>query len=99
MVGIVAAHTGDELLAFRPGDVPTALPDYPDLPIIFSCVVARHQGKALFVFNVWRKGWELPAGLIESGETPYDAAVRELQEESGQVAASLTFPERIRALR
>jgi 8-oxo-dGTP diphosphatase len=90
-VGIVATHTGDELLAFRPGDAPASLPDYPDLPIIFSCVVARHQGKVLFVFNTWRKGWELPAGLIEPGETPYDAAVRELQEETGQVASSLTF--------
>jgi 8-oxo-dGTP diphosphatase len=90
-MGVTAAHTGDELLAFRPGDAPAMLPDYPDLPIIFSCVLARHQGKALFVFNAWRKGWELPAGIIERGETPYDTALRELKEETGQVVPALNF--------
>jgi 8-oxo-dGTP diphosphatase len=90
-MGVIAAHTGDELLAFRPGDAPATLPDYPDLPIVFSCVIARHQGKALFVFNAWRKGWELPAGMIERGEIPYDAAVRELGEETGQIASALAF--------
>lgn len=28
-------------------------------------------------------GWELPAGLVDPGETPHDAAVRELYEEVG----------------
>ena len=90
-MGVIAAHTGDELLEFRPGVAPAPLPDYPDLPTIFSCVIARHEGKSLFVFNAWRKGWELPAGLIEPDETPYDAALRELKEETGQIVVSLTF--------
>ncbi|MBZ0288574.1 MAG: NUDIX domain-containing protein [Anaerolineae bacterium] len=90
-MGITAAHTGDEFLGFFPGAEPFTLPDHPDLPIVFSCVIARHQGKPLFVYNAWRKGWELPAGMIERGESPYDAAVRELGEETGQVAPALTF--------
>jgi 8-oxo-dGTP diphosphatase len=90
-MGVIAAHTGDELLTFRPGDAPVTLLDHPDLPIAFSCVLARYQGKVLFVFNTWRKAWELPTGLIEPDETPYDAAIRELKEESGQVVSSLTF--------
>ena len=88
---VIAAHTGDELLGFFPGSQPFSLPEYPDLPMVFSCVIARHHGDTLFVFNAWRKGWELPAGLIDPGETPYDAALRELKEESAQVASSLTF--------
>lgn len=90
-MGVIAAHTGDEMLGFFPGSQPFSLPDHPDLPIIFSCVVAKHQGKTLFVLNAWRKGWELPAGLIEPDETPDETARREMLEESGQIASSLTF--------
>lgn len=39
-------------------------------------------------------GWELPAGLVEPGETPREAASRELEEEVGFVVA----PEAFRAL-
>jgi len=88
---VTAAHTGDELIGFFRGSEPFPLPDHPDLPITFSCVIPRHRGRTLYVFNTWRKGWELPAGLIEPDETPHDAAVRELREESGQVASALTF--------
>lgn len=39
--------------------------------------------KFLMVYNQKRKGWEMPGGHIESGETPEDAARREFMEESG----------------
>jgi 8-oxo-dGTP diphosphatase len=90
-MGTIAAHTGDEMIGFFPGSEPFALSDYPHLPVIFSCVIPRHRGRTLYVFNIWRKGWELPTGFIEPNETPHDAAVRELYEESGQVASELTF--------
>ena len=90
-MGVIAAHTGDELLGFFPSDAPFSLPDHPDLPIVFSCVLARYEGKTLFEFHVRRKGWELPTGLIEPGENPAETARRELFEETAQIASSLTF--------
>jgi 8-oxo-dGTP diphosphatase len=90
-MSIITARNGDEMLVFQTGKEPAPLEDYPDLPLIFSCIVPRYKGGVLYVYNAERKEWELPSGMIEAGETPYEAAVRELQEESGQIAPSLTY--------
>ncbi len=45
--------------------------------------VAFREGKFLMVYNVKRRGWEMPGGHIRVGESPVDAAVREFREESG----------------
>lgn len=74
----------ERLLKFERGTV-------DDVPIVFACVVAQYQGRVVFVFNSKWQEWELPAGMIEPGETPEAAAKRELYEESGQVAESLQF--------
>ncbi len=36
------------------------------------------------VFNRYRQAWELPGGMLDPGESPREAAFRELEEESGQ---------------
>jgi 8-oxo-dGTP diphosphatase len=56
--------------------------------LYFSIILARAPGGVVLVFNRWRKVWELPGGLIDPGESPADAAVRELWEEAGCVAVS-----------
>ena len=49
------------------------------------------QGKYLIGYNRYRKQWEFPAGGIESGETPRQAAERELWEETHQRNNELEF--------
>jgi 8-oxo-dGTP pyrophosphatase MutT (NUDIX family) len=44
----------------------------------------RHR----FITDTW--GWEIPAGRIEPGETPEDAAARETLEETGWRPGPLT---------
>ncbi len=87
-MSIATAQNGDELLFFRPRM--TMIDDYPALPMIFSCVIARYQGCTTFVFNPRGGEWELPNGRIEAGESAEEAGIRELYEESGQRITSLT---------
>ncbi|MFD2078491.1 NUDIX hydrolase [Actinopolymorpha cephalotaxi] len=54
------------------------------VPLTASLVVLWHDGRCLMVFNRFRQLWELPGGMIDPGETPREAAVRELVEESAQ---------------
>ncbi|WP_042397659.1 NUDIX hydrolase [Streptacidiphilus carbonis] len=41
------------------------------------------QGRVLLVDPVYKPGWEFPGGVVEDGESPRSAAVREVAEELG----------------
>jgi 8-oxo-dGTP diphosphatase len=88
---MTTARNGDRLIEFRPGTTLSISEGAFPVPLTFACVVAKHQGKVLFVYNPWRQEWELPAGGIHPGEQPEAAALRELHEETGQVAHSLQY--------
>ncbi len=61
------------------------------IPLTAALVVVWDHGKCLLVFNRFRQAWELPGGMIDSGESARQAAARELLEESGQCAETLDF--------
>lgn len=49
-----------------------------------SAVLLRDaDDRILLVEPTYKNHWELPGGVVEADESPYDAAVRELREELG----------------
>lgn len=69
------------------------LPDVEDTAIhyTFAIILARQNGQWLFVRHKERLTWELPAGHVEPGETVFNAAIRELKEETGAMEFDI-FP-------
>jgi 8-oxo-dGTP diphosphatase len=91
MDSMARARNGDELVEFHPA-LPLPVPaDRFPVPLTFACTVVMVQGAVLYVYNTYRGEWELPAGNIEVGETPHQAAIRELYEESGQHVTTLEY--------
>jgi 8-oxo-dGTP diphosphatase len=64
-----------------------------------AAAVIAHEGRVLMVRRRVKEGrlsWQFPAGEIESGESPEEAAVRETREETGlKVAAVKLLGERV----
>lgn len=67
-------------------------------PPIAAAIIVKH-GRVLLVRRRVAEGslsWQFPAGEVEDGENPVDAAVRETWEETGLVvAASKVLGERV----
>lgn len=56
---------------------------------LFVVIAAQHKGKWIWVKHRERDTWEIPGGHIEENENPYDAAIRELVEETGAIKFSV----------
>lgn len=51
-----------------------------------AVLVENTDGQLLVVKATYKPYWSLPGGIIDAGETPREAAIRELHEEVGIVA-------------
>ena len=61
----------------------------PDSQLTYVVMAARYRHEWIFVRHRDRITWEMPAGHIEAGESPDQAAVRELFEEAGVIRSTL----------
>jgi 8-oxo-dGTP diphosphatase len=65
-------------------------PSYePDKDLTYSVISARYKNKWIFVRHHKRTTFEIAGGHIENGETSFEAAGRELMEETGALKFSL----------
>lgn len=54
-----------------------------DDQIQYAVIVSRYEGRWVYVNHKERDTWEIPGGRLEVNEAPWDAAARELYEETG----------------
>lgn len=57
--------------------------EIPDFSCVTSAFAFSFKGEQLLMANVRERGWNVPGGHIERGETPEEAVARELFEETG----------------
>lgn len=57
----------------------------------YVIIVARYKNQFIFCRHRGRTTYELPSGHVEDGENIYEAAKRELNEETGAIKSSLEF--------
>jgi 8-oxo-dGTP diphosphatase len=61
----------------------------PGSKLTYSVISARYKNSWIFVRHHKRTTWEIAGGHIEKGETSFEAAGRELMEETGAVKFNL----------
>jgi len=53
----------------------------PTFTVGSMCRIERSDGRVLLIRHSYRERWGLPGGLLERGESPAGAAIREVREE------------------
>lgn len=77
-------RSGDTVMEFRAGSEEFSAPP-------FAALVMAWQEDRVLVCDIAGRGWTIPSGRIESGESPEEAARRELMEEAGAEVGPFTL--------
>ena len=73
------------------GQLPSWMYSEEKVPYRFVVIFARYRNKWLYARHKERRTWETAGGHIEPGETPEEAARRELWEETGAVDFNIRY--------
>ncbi|MBI1364240.1 MAG: NUDIX domain-containing protein [Proteobacteria bacterium] len=63
----------------------------PEVPLITTAFVIAIADGQILLAHIDGRGWSIPGGHIERGETPEEAARREIFEETGAEVGDLTL--------
>ena len=88
---IIADVAGNQLLDFITGDENELVANEAYRPLTSALCVVKGPRGFMLLRNRWRNEWELPGGMIDEGETPREAVIREIHEESGYEMADVRF--------
>ncbi len=61
-----------------------------DISFTYAVIAARYRDRWFFCRRCDRSTWEIPGGHVEAGESPDEAARRELYEETGAIKFNLS---------
>ena len=74
----------------RPNEYHLILDDQePPLELTSSAFILAFEGERLLMTRLQARGWDIPGGHVEKGETPAETAHRELYEETGATVGRL----------
>ncbi len=73
------AAEGDPEVEFHPGIAARQ----PSKRVAAGALFRDHQGRVVMVEPVYKPTLEIPGGMVEADEAPFDACLREVREETG----------------